>query len=80
MNNLPKWKNKMIAWLAGKEPVMLNFSIFPKNLPDQMKGVVIIPAAGWKQTSDSWSNIAFLVPSRNVSDDNSDIAAIKVSM
>lgn len=76
MNNLPKWKQKIIELLAGNEPVILNFAILPKNLPCQMKGVVIIPAAGWKQTSDSWSNIAFLVPSRNVDDSNPDTVTI----
>jgi hypothetical protein len=65
MNTLPKWKSKLISWIAGEEPILLNFCVMGKNTPKGMS-VVRIPCEGELNTSAFYSGKAFLVPARNI--------------
>lgn len=65
MNNLPKWKNKLISWIAGGEPILLNFCVMGKNTPKGMS-VVRIPCTDELEEASFYSDKAFLVPVRNV--------------
>ena len=39
MNNMPIWKYRIISWLAGGEPLLMNFTYFANNLPEGVAGV-----------------------------------------
>ena len=65
MNNLPKWKNKLISWIAGDEPVLLNFCVMGTSIPQGMS-VVMIPCKGELEEIGFYSDKAFLVPSINI--------------
>jgi hypothetical protein len=67
MNNLPMWKLKIIEWLAGKEPVLLNFIVLCKNLPSNMTAVVMIPSFTDQKPIEFYEDKAFLVPKKNIS-------------
>ena len=67
MNTLPKWKKILISWLAGNEPIFMNYDIFTKNLPASMS-VVMAPLKNEVKNAEYWSEKAFIVPTRNVID------------
>ncbi len=63
MNNLPKWKWNIIKWLAGNEPIILGFTMYPLNAKDN-RTVVYCPAD--KITSEEAAEKAVLVPVKSI--------------
>ena len=62
---MKNWKLKLITWIAAGEPVLINYVMMHKNVPEGMS-IMVNPPPG---TRDSWENYegkAFLVPLRNV--------------
>lgn len=68
MNNLSKWKMKLIKWLAGDEPVLLGFCISGTHLPDGI-GAVYLPCDGKKYTTEELSSRGALFPIKNIKDE-----------
>lgn len=33
MNSMPVWKYRIISWLVGGKPLLMNFTYFANNLP-----------------------------------------------
>ena len=66
MNKLPKWKISLIKWLAGKEPVLLNYVVFGSGLPKDKTAVIILPNPSEIRPQAYYENKCFLVPSKNV--------------
>ena len=65
MNDLPKWKQKIIIWLAGDEGILLNMTIFGRDLNRDVAGVYL-PAPGVKLTVEEASARGILVPTKNM--------------
>lgn len=65
MNNLPKWKNKLISWIAGGQPVLINFIVLGKSLPDGVSAIYL-PCNGTKEDVSFYENKAILVPVVNI--------------
>lgn len=73
INNLPGWKKKLITWLAGKEPVILNMEVFCNGLPENKKAVVLLPHPEEIKPSSFYEERCFLVPSKNIEPNHSAI-------
>ena len=67
MKNFPKWKMELIKFIAGREPILLNFCLSNKNVPPGMS-VVYLPAPGEKFSADQLGSKAFLFPIRSIED------------
>lgn len=65
LNAFPEWKWKLIELLAGKEPVVLNMTMFPANVLPGVSVVYLLPD-GEKLTVEEASNKGVLVPTRNI--------------
>ena len=65
MNNLEKWKMRIIRWLAGDEPIMLNFVMNTTHLPDGIS-VVYLPMNDVKYDAEVLGAKAVLYPEKNV--------------
>ncbi len=63
MNKLPKWKEYLITWLAGNEPIIMNFRMYPLNANDN-RTVVYCPVD--KITSEEAAEKAVLVPVKSI--------------
>jgi agmatine/peptidylarginine deiminase len=63
VNNLPKWKQKIICWLAKDEPVIINFTLLPGT---DKKAIIYIPPYDDRETAQFYSEVARLVPTRNI--------------
>ena len=65
MNDLPKWKGKLIKWLAGDEAIFLNINIYTCALKEGFS-VVYWPPAGVKITHEEAQERAVLVATKSV--------------
>ena len=65
MNDLPKWKQKLIVWLAGDEAIFLNITVYTCALKEGFS-VVYIPPAGVRITHEEAQEKAVLVATKRV--------------
>jgi len=64
MNNLSLWKTRLIKWLAGGEPVLLNWDINPQHIKGNAS-VVYIPLNDARIPHAELSKMGVLTPTRN---------------
>ena len=65
MNDLTKWKQKLIEWLAGDEAIFLNINIYTRALKDGFS-VFYVPPTGVKMTHEEALEKAVLVATKSV--------------
>ena len=70
-DSLPGWKRKLIRWLAGKEPVILNMTVFCNGLPENKMAVILLPHPEEIKPSSFYEERCFLVPSKNIEPNHS---------
>jgi len=80
MNYLPRWKKILIERLAGNSPVMLNFCVLSKNLPNKRITLVLIPPPWQRNTAEHYAERAFLVPSECITDKSEDLSCHKIKI
>lgn len=64
MNNFSTWKMRLIEWLAGDEPVLLNWDINPNHIKGNAS-VIYIPLNNDRIPHTELSKKAVLTPTRN---------------
>ena len=63
--NLSMWRCKLISWLAGDMPVMLNWHILGDNLPDGITAIYI-PNSDERKDVSYYVGKGVLVPAINI--------------